>query len=129
MASGKPNISLDLNMPIRRRISRTAPQKYENLQKQLAEEWKNPRDDSGQPMIIIIGEEHEGIPIHIYVVWDEWSSISSQTDRSEIIMDTLDQLTDPVNVPDSSGFPDIARVTVAMGLTTEEAERMGIHAD
>lgn len=44
-------------------------------------------------------------------------------------MDTLDQLSDPVDAPDPNRYPDIARVTVAMGLTTEEAGRMGIHAE
>lgn len=113
-------------MPIRRKIPRTPPQKYDDLQRQLAKEWRNPRD-SGQPVIIV--EEQEGAPIHIYVIWDDWSSISSQTDRSEIIMDTLDRLTDPVNPPGPNPYPDVGRVTVAMGLTTEEADRMGIRAE
>jgi len=70
-------------------------------------------------LIIIEGKLRE--PQHIYVVWDEWQELT-QTERSEIIMDVVDNLAGEDRLPENSP------VTVAMGLTAEEAKRMGIKA-
>jgi hypothetical protein len=85
----------------------------------LMREWTRPKQ-TGQPVIVLEGEENE--PQHIYVVWDEWEGLD-QKDRSEIIMDVAEHLSG------DKALPDLSLVTVAMGLTTEEAERMGIKAE
>lgn len=80
----------------------------------LMGEWSNP-SENGQPLIIIEGQDGE--PRHIYVIWDEWGELS-QVDRSEVIMDVVDHLAGEAVINDP--------VTVAMGLTSEEARRFGI---
>ena len=82
----------------------------------LHNEWTKPKK-RGQPLIISEGTKNE--PVHLYVIWDKWGELS-QTERLEIIMDVMDNLTGKDRLPDDSP------VTVAMGLTTEEAKRMGI---
>lgn len=82
----------------------------------LHNEWTKPKR-SGQPLIIIEGTKNA--PLHLYVIWDKWGELA-QTERSEIIMDVMETLTGKDRLPNDSP------VTVAMGLTTEEAKRMGI---
>lgn len=105
-------------MPVKRRLVRTRPANADELTRLLHGEWTKPRR-SGQPLIIIEGKARE--PYHIYVVWDAWRELN-QTERSEIIMDVVENLAGEDCLPTSSP------VTVAMGLTTEEAKRMGIKA-
>jgi hypothetical protein len=69
---------------------------------------------------------HHGITVnpegyHSYVIWDKWRGLS-QLDRSEIIMDVAE------NLSGDKMLPDISLITVAMGLTPEEAKRMRIKA-
>jgi hypothetical protein len=103
-------------MPIKRRLQRTLPANADELRRLLHNEWTKPKR-RGQPLIIIEGGKSE--PTHIFVIWDKWGELS-QTDRSEIIMDVVDNLTGEHSLPDDSP------ITVAMGLTAEEAKRMGI---
>jgi hypothetical protein len=84
----------------------------------LMAEWQSPKP-SGQPLIVIEGEDPE--PSHIYVIWDAWANLS-QTERSEIIMDVIDNLSGEHRLTNQSA------ITVAMGLTSQEAERMGLEA-
>lgn len=106
-------------MPIKHRLERTRPETANELTRLLAREWAGPSPE-GQPLIILEGGSHE--PLHIYVLWDKWEGLS-QTDRSEIIMDVVES----VGLPAVGVSPD-SPVTVAMGLTTAEARRMGIQA-
>jgi len=80
------------------------------------EEWRDPKE-SGQPLIIIEGYLNE--PTHVYVIWDQWRGMN-QAERSEIIMDALEGLDGEHRIQ------NLDLVTVAMGLTAEEARRMGI---
>lgn len=103
-------------MPVKRRLERTLPATAPELTRLLHNEWTKPKK-SGQPLIIIEGNKNEAL--HIYVIWDKWGELS-QTERSEIIMDVVDNLAGEQRLP-----PD-SPVTVAMGLTREEARRLGI---
>jgi hypothetical protein len=103
-------------MPIKHRLQRTLPDNADTLIRLLFNEWTKPKR-SGQPVIIIEGKKDE--PIHVYVIWDKWGELS-QTERSEIIMDVVENLAGEHQLPAQSP------VTVAMGLTAEEAKRMGI---
>ena len=66
--------------------------------------------------LMALGRRGAGIYLMGYVVWKQWGMISQQ-DRSELIMDACEQ----VKGPDWS-----LKVVVAMGLTPDEAQRMGI---
>lgn len=103
-------------MPVKRRLPRSRPENADELTRLLFTEWVRPKK-SGQPLIVIEGDDNE--PLHIYVIWDKWGGLN-QTERSEIIMDVVDNLAGDQRLPENSP------VTVAMGLTTEEAGRMGI---
>jgi len=97
---------------------RTRPESADELTRLLHNEWTKPKK-SGQPLIIVEGNKREAL--HIYVIWDKWGELN-QTERSEIIMDVVD------NLPGADRLAADSPVTVAMGLTTEEAKRMGIEA-
>jgi hypothetical protein len=84
------------------------------LKRLLAKEWRKNTQDA-QPVILI---EKTGPyrSLHIYVVWDKWEGVS-QIERSEIIMDAYERIHD---------LETALEVTLAMGLTPEEADSMGI---
>ena len=105
-------------MPIKKRLQRTLPSSAAELARQLMNEWTKPKKE-GQPVIVLEGGTRQ--PQHIYVIWDEWKELD-QTQRSEIIMDVAEHLSG------KHAFRDLSLITVAMGLTTEEAKRMGIEA-
>jgi len=105
-------------VPIRHKLRRVSPPNAAELTRLLMQEWTNPQP-SGQPLIVI--EDEGGQPRHVYVIWDEWGDLS-QVDRSMIIMDVVENLTGERRISDPS------QVTVAMGLTSEEARRMGLEA-
>ena len=75
----------------------------------------NPDPAAAQPVII---EESAGTsqPVHVYVIWDDWPPLGS-IERSEVIMDAYEQV---------HGRGQTANVTVALGLTPAEADRLGI---
>jgi hypothetical protein len=99
-------------------MKRSHPPEAPELTRMLMEEWTKPRT-KGQPLIVLEGKKGE--PLHIYVIWDAWKGLSQQ-ERSEIIMDVVENLTG------ENAFRDLSLVTVAMGLTAEEAKRMHIEA-
>ena len=104
------------NMPIKHRLQRTLPPSAAELTRKLIDEWRTPKA-KGQPLIVIEGQK--GQPTYIYVIWDKWGGMD-QLDRSEIIMDAVE------NLSGDKMIPDMSLITVAMGLTTEEAKRMRI---
>ncbi len=88
---------------------------HHDLLRRLTKEWRDPQEGIKEP-IIIEESERQQAPTHLYVIWNEWSSLS-QNDRSEIILDAYEQ---------AKGRNFALNVTVAMGLTSQEAQRMGI---
>lgn len=87
----------------------------ETLREQLTHEWEHP-SLAAQPVLIeAVGDRMSGSK-HLYVIWDDWLSLD-QRERSEIIMDAYEA---------THEGQEILSVTVAMGLTAKEAERMGI---
>jgi hypothetical protein len=102
-------------MPIRQRKLASPHPKAPDLRLRLAEEWRHPNDTALEPVII----EEAGIanrPTHLYVIWEEWGELNQQ-ERSEIIMDAYEEV---------RGRDKALEVTVAMGLTPQEARRMNI---
>lgn len=92
-----------------------------NRQAQLAEileaEWQNPQN--AEPLIIEERPREEAPPNHIYVVWQEWSDLTP-LERSRVIFAAYAQVLGLENEP------FLQEVTLAMGLTPEEARAMKI---
>ena len=83
-----------------------------HLQERLTEEFKHPSQDYSPPFINI---EHPGERVHLLVIWDDWRSLSQQ-ERSVLNMDAYRT---------AEGEETASLVSVAMGLTISEAERLG----
>ena len=83
-----------------------------SLQERLTQEFRHPSQDYIPPFINI---EYPGERVHLLVVWDDWRSLSQQ-ERSLIIMDAYRA---------AEGAEAANLVSVAMGLTSTEAERLG----
>jgi hypothetical protein len=126
LALGKCNAVVELTMPVRQRIENEMPIEHTDLKVRLIEEWKNPQEIEGNP--IIVEEQATGnwlpggatiavpLPTRLYVVWDAWEGID-QLERSTIILDAYELSHSPSAA---------ANVTLALGLTVEEAHRLGI---
>jgi hypothetical protein len=101
-------------MPIREGQSvRPSVPNEEVLRRELTTEIEHPKE-SGEPEIII--ERPSASTIHLFVVWSKWSELE-QIVRSRITLDAFRE---------ARGEEEALRVTVAMGLTREEAGRLGI---
>ena len=102
-------------MPVRKLIKNAPSPVAQDLKRRLEDEWRNTASTAAQPVIL---EERAGTgqPLHLYVIWDEWANLP-QVERSEVIMDAFEDL---------FGQPKSLEVTVAMGLTAPEADRLGI---
>lgn len=87
----------------------------EELRVRLKQEWTHP-SQSTQPVLIEAAGDRLSGSTHLYIIWDDWQPLD-QRERSEIIMQAYEETHDR---------QDVLRVTVAMGLTVEEAGRMGI---
>lgn len=86
------------------------------LTQQLAAEFDNydaPSQDYHQPLINM--EAALG-RIHLLVIWDAWYAFSQQ-ERSRMIMDAFEA---------SQGSESALRVSVAMGLTQDDAAHLGV---
>jgi len=100
-------------MPVKEMSRKPSPQ-AEELRELLAREWRKPAK-SGEPVILQrTGDATHST--HLIVVWAKWDSLT-QEERSEIIMDAYQETHSPEQV---------LNVTVAMGLTPDEAEKMKI---
>lgn len=106
-------------MPVYTRLPRQEYPQAQELRERLFKEWSAP-GGGAQPAIYVDSSSGR---IHIFVVWDAWESLP-QTERSEVIMDVVAKLS--ADVLQKSSISDTLQITVAMGLTTVEAERMGI---
>ena len=82
------------------------------MQERLTQEFEHPSQDYIPPFINI---ERPGERVHLLVVWDDWRSFSQQ-ERSVVIMDAYRA---------AEGAEAASLVSVAMGLTQQEAERLG----
>ena len=102
-------------MPVKKFIPRDPPAEAQDLRDRLVAEWRATNSSNTQP-IIIEDSGRANQPMRVYVVWNEWEALSG-IERSEIIMDAFEKRYGPDRA---------VNVTVAMGLTTAEADRMGI---
>lgn len=86
----------------------------EDLKKRLVDEWRETGTQEPRPTIIHELDERGNV-VHVYVIWSEWGDLDQRM-RSELITEAY------WDVFDVKGLA----LTVAMGLTAEEANRMGI---
>lgn len=100
-------------MPIETRSLRR-PATNQDLKNRLVAEWRDQNPTEPRPRIIQETND-QGEVVHVYVVWSEWGDLDQQA-RSEIITEAY---------WDVFGERGLA-LTVAMGLTSEEAARMRV---
>jgi hypothetical protein len=100
-------------MPVRNTLQRHELPQEADLRDELIGELRTPRE-AGEPDIVI--EQPGTGTVHLYVKWARWNGLE-QTVRSRIILDAYTAV---------KGEQEALKVTVAMGLTPTEAERMGI---
>ena len=88
----------------------------EQITRQLTQEFEH-YDDAGQeyhqPLINI---EQPGERTHLLVIWDVWQALSRE-ERSRMVMEAYEA---------ARGRDAALNVSVAMGLTQDEALRLGI---
>jgi hypothetical protein len=102
-------------MPLGTRIVRTLSNEASTLRDQLVQEWREPDPARVEPFIVEEQDSRTGT-LRLYVFWRAWAGLP-QRERSEVIMDAFEQARGPA--------PEV-RVTLAMGLTPDEAERLGM---
>jgi hypothetical protein len=104
-------------MSFQRGTIKRLPQGSQLLEDRLVHEFECPSANPGdQPIIVAEPPEGRGPINRLYVIWDAWSQVKLE-DRSEII----------VNAYVRHYGDDLANhVSVAMGLTAEEAKRLGM---
>jgi len=98
-------------MPVRR-YTPTPSAEYAELVDRLADEWRTPDAAAAEP-VILEEPDRQGVVRHVYVVWDEWSHLPREQ-RGEIIMDAAQRVKPTL---------DVDNITIAMGLTADEADR------
>lgn len=88
---------------------------YEALAHRIAEEIRNPQEGMAEPVIVLEAQGQQ-TPTHLYVIWSEWGQLT-QLERSEIALEAYGE---------AKGVSSARNLRVALGLTPEEAARMGI---
>ena len=101
-------------MPVRQLRNRQS-RDHQTLVQQLITEWRNPQLTAAEPVIL---EEfnNAGALAHVYVVWSAWEDVD-RAERGEIIMEAAEA---------RFGSADIEEITIAMGLTPAEADRLNL---
>lgn len=101
-------------MPVRDKLRKQEGPDEHRLLSELKAELEQPKA-SGEPDIVI--ERPNPSTTHLFVIWSEWSDLE-QMIRSRIILDAYSE---------AKGEDEALNVTVAMGLTPEEATRLGVN--
>jgi hypothetical protein len=100
-------------MPLRDALNRPGVSGEQDLQNELIKEIRDPKE-RGEPDIIV--ERPNASTIHLFVIWSKWENLDQMV-RSRIILD---------GYAAAVGEQEALKVTVAMGLTKPEADRLGI---
>src|ERR1035437_1012465 len=98
-------------MPIEKRKLRPNPTGYTALVVRLEDELTGRATNGPQ----IVEEEQFGNRIHVTVIWDAWKDLPPE-ERGRAIMDAYEHVR----------HADVLRITIALGLTPSEAERLGV---
>lgn len=100
-------------MPVRSRLATPRVPGERRLRAELQAELKHPKA-RGEPDIVI-QRPYPGTT-HLFVIWSTWGELEQMV-RSRIILDAYER---------AKGRREADKVTVAMGLTPMEAERLGM---
>ena len=103
-------------MPVARRVGTIERIKTEQLLDRLLQEWRAQQAGEGEPLIIEEAPRDGDRPNHLYVVWSEWNDLTP-LERSRLIMQAYEKY---------RGRDLANSVTLAMGLTPDEARKMNI---
>lgn len=87
------------------------------LAERLEAEWDSPQDE--EPVIIEEAPKIGTPPNHLYVIWQEWSDLSP-LERSRMVLKAYEHKLGSANAA------NLHEVTLAMGLTPDEARMMKI---
>jgi hypothetical protein len=90
---------------------------YNKLVAALTRELQRDQPTGPKTAPQIIEEEQHGKFMRVTVIWNAWKDVTHE-DRGRIIMDVYEK----------QRPADVTRITVALGLTHAEAERLGVHA-
>ncbi len=101
-------------MPVHRYVAKHPPEQAK-LISQLAKEWQSTNSKAREPVILEEANQKGEID-HIYVVWGDWAHLDRAA-RGEIIMDAAEEVKPKA---------DVLKITIAMGLTPDEADRFGL---
>ncbi|MDB5301391.1 MAG: hypothetical protein JWO87_3054 [Phycisphaerales bacterium] len=101
-------------MPVRQYTPTHTPD-HARLVDLLADEWRAPNAAAQEP-VILEEPNSKGEIVHIYVVWSDWAHLSRDK-RGEIIMDAAERV---------KPLPEVLGITIAMGLTPDEADQFGL---
>ncbi len=101
-------------MPLAYRVQEQRAADYEKLLDQLLSEWRSPQADHGEPVIIEESPGNNERTNHLYVVWSAWEHLTP-IERSRLILQAYERF---------RGRDLAVDVTLAMGLTPQEATRM-----
>lgn len=88
---------------------------YEAFARRLVEEIRSPQEGMAEP-VIVLESQGQQTPTHLYIIWSEWGQLT-QLERSEIALDAYRE---------AKGSNSASNLRVALGLTPDEAARMGI---
>lgn len=102
-------------MPVIKKKLRPEHPDHRRFVDELVRHLRNEADLPPMPRII---EEDDPLSknMHVYVLWDAWSSVSER-ERSEIILEAYAEARSQL---------EMLRITIAMGLTPLEAKKVGI---
>jgi hypothetical protein len=103
---------LRYTMPVRQ-FQPTHTPLHDQLVDRLVREWTHPA--ATEPVILEERSKLGGL-IHVYVIWSDWAHLD-RVQRGEVIMDAVVKVMPPGQTLD---------ITIAMGLTPDEADRFGI---
>lgn len=107
-------------MPVARVVNEQRKTQQENLLERLLQEWRSPQtSEHAEPVIIEEQPGNDDRVNHLYVVWSDWGDLTP-IERSKLVLQAYARLRGQ----------DLANsVTLAMGLTPDEAEKVGIKID
>jgi hypothetical protein len=88
---------------------------YVQLVGELYSEWAHPDPNATEPIILEEHGERKKLK-NLYVIWSKWADLD-HVERGEIIMDAAQRKLPP---------GDVIEISIAMGLTPQEAVHMGI---
>ena len=96
------------------------PADYPELVQAIADELRRgrPETPAGCPLIVIEEQRYTNT-IQVTVVWDRWAGIDLE-DRGRVIVEAFRQ---------ARGEDEAGRISIAMGVTADEARKIGMELD